>query len=179
MRRNDENPAADDALDRAIRDALHVELEGHEVENLEHYWRVQLRRETWRRHAVALFTAAAAMIAVVAGLLLVRSRERGHEVVQISEVAPADAAVRAPISPPRMGDGSLVTKPSASAGRDATPYEQLVFASRTRINVRPDVIRTAIDAAIRRLAANPDGSAAEIVTSFGLKPANAELLLLR
>src|SRR4051794_34239249 len=104
MKRNDENPAADDSLDGAIRDALRIELDRHEVANLELYWREQLRRDKWRRNAVPVITSAAATIAVVAGLILVRAHERDHEVAQTAEDSTRGAAIKVPVSLPRTAD---------------------------------------------------------------------------
>jgi hypothetical protein len=179
MRRDDENPAADDSLDRVIRDALWVELDGREVATLEKYWRLQLRRDKWRQHGVALFTAAAAMIAVVAGLVLVRSRERDREVAVVAKASPGELAEANPTLLPQTADNSQGAKPSPSTGRAATAYEQLVFASRSRSDVYPAATTATIDAAIQRVAANPNGNPAEIIASFNLKPPNAEMLLLK
>jgi hypothetical protein len=179
MIRNDDNPASDDSLDRAIRDALRVELDGHDVAHLEHYWRVELQRDKWRRNAVALFTAAAATIAIVAALVLVRTREREREIAQAVKDLPGEVAVTEPISPPRVADDSRDTKPSPSVGRAATAYEQLIFASRSRTDVQSAATKMTIDAAIQRVATNADADPATIIASLGLKPVNAENLLLR
>lgn len=179
MIRSDDNSASDDSLDRAIRDALRVEVDEHNVARLEHYWRVELRRDRWRRNAVALFTAAAATIAIVAGLVLVRNREREREIAQSIKNAPSEVAVSDPILPSPAADDSQDVNPSPSTGRPATAYEQLIFASRSRIDVQPAATKMTIDAAIQRMAANTDADPATIIASLGLKPANAENLLLR
>jgi hypothetical protein len=176
---SDENPASDDSLDRAIRDALQVESDGRDVAHLEHYWRVELQRDRWRRNAVALFTAAAALIAVAAGLVLIRAREHEREIAQTTKDLPSEVVAATPTSPPTTADHSPEAKPSSSTGRATTAYEQLVFAARTGTKARPTIAKATIDAAIQRVAANADADVVRIVESSGLKSANAENLLLR
>jgi hypothetical protein len=179
MKRNDENPASDDSLDRAIRDALRVDLDQNDVVHLAHYWRAPQRRDKWRRNALQLCTAAAATIAVAAALVLLRSHERVPEVVKVVEESRSKIAVAEPMPAPRVTESLQDTNPSPSAGRPATAYEQLMFATRTGMKVQPAVASTTVDTAIRQVSANANVDAAGIVASMGVKPANVENLLLR
>jgi hypothetical protein len=176
---NDENLAFDDSLNHAIRDALRVEVDEHQVAQMEQHWRTEVRREKWRRNALQLCTAAAATVAIATALVLVRSRGQDQEVAQPAKELPSKVVVTAPISLPRAVDSSQDTKSSPSAGRPATAYEQLMFASRSGINVHPTATKARIDAAIQRVAADANADAVGIVASTGVKPANAENLLLR
>ncbi len=183
MNCNDDTPAFD-SLDHAIRDALRVEADEHEVACLEQYWHAELRREKWRRNVLQLCTAAAATVAIAVALLFVRFREREPDVAQAVEEVPQEVAIRDPILPSRTTDNSpdvnpQEMKPSPSAGRPATAYEQLIFASRSRTEVRPAATKAAVDAAIERMATSANADARVIVASLRVKSANAENILLR
>src|SRR5437588_427953 len=79
MNRNTENSALNDALDRAIREALRVEVDEHALARIEHYWRVHSRQDRWRRNAQRLLVSSAAAVALVAGAIMIWSSERGRE----------------------------------------------------------------------------------------------------
>src|SRR5689334_9246535 len=156
MDHNDDNSAFDESLDRAIRDALRVEVNEPEVAQLEQYWHSERRRERLRRHTLQFCTAAAATIAIATALVLIRSRERDREVVEAPKDSTEQVVESNPVVPPTTTDSVHGARPVPSASRPATAYEQLFLASRSRADVHQPVANTTVDAAIQRMLANPN-----------------------
>ena len=178
MNRDAEYSASDDALDDAIREAMRVEADEHQLAHLEHYWRVQSQRESWRRKFRLAMASAAAAIAFVAAVVLVWHREKERESAQVIQDSPrklvdSDSAKRP------LTDDTKSIEPSPSAGRPPTAYERFVFVARAGVEVHPSLIAARIDDAIQRVASNADADPAQVLDSSGLKRADAEMLLLR
>ncbi len=178
MKHDPENSAADDALDDAIRNAMQVEVNESRLARLEHYWNIQSQRERWRRNARRVIGLSAAAVVVVAGLLLVWSREQRIDTAQVVQDSSRQVVESVPAIVP-LTENTVPIKPSLSAGRPPTAYEQLMFAARTGVEMRHVATAAKLDEAIRSVAANGDVDAAKIVASSGLKRAEAEAHLLR
>jgi HEAT repeat protein len=174
-----ENPAPDDAIDRAIRDALQSDVDHERVASLEHFWRVQSQRDRWRRMAWRTVAAVAATVAIVAGGIFVWHRDQQQLVEARSKPDSGKATVQSISVAPPVRHKKNAVELSNLPGRSPTAYEQLVFAARSGVETQPKSNATAIDTLIQRVAADDAADPAKLLKDEGIKHAAAEALLLR
>jgi HEAT repeat protein len=176
---NSENPASDDSLDEAIRNAMRTEVDDEQVERLEQYWRIQSQRERWRRAARRTVAAAAAAIAIVAVGVLVWSRggqppEQVRKTQDSSKIIVESAPANVPKKRPK-NSVQLANLP----GRSPTPYEKLMFAAQAGIEKQPKPNAAAIDTLIQSIATDDAADPVKLLAASGIKHSAAEALLLR
>lgn len=177
MELNDEGMLPDDGLDRAIRDALWVEVDESSLKRLEDYWLVHSRREMWRRRVLRLLPLATAALLVVAVAIFKWSPSEETQFTRADRQTPPvnDLGTSASSA---VSDG-VATESQDSTGRLPTTYERFMFAARTRLPSTTESPMARIEAAVNRLVQNPGSDAHQVLDESGVPYRNAEVLLLR
>jgi hypothetical protein len=125
----DNNELQNDELDRLIRAALVVDADPRRVDRVERYWRVESRKDVWRRRRYFAMTAAAAAVVLIGLLIVARKGDEGGET---ANARPAPGAVRTEAEPVQEIAAGELHHGAASGlpGRAPTEYERFIFIAR-------------------------------------------------
>jgi len=175
MKHDDQNLPLDESLDRAIHEALQVNVELERLIRLEYHWLARSRQQHWRGR-IQRVAAIAALLATVVALDVAWNRQAGQPRQPVE--SPGEIVEKLAVDNPTPADNGDVRAIELSAGRPPTAYERLVFNARA--GTRPTVpIAAMLNSAIHQLSLHPDADARPLVDLPGLQQADVETILLR
>jgi hypothetical protein len=172
------NADFDDSLDRAVREAMRVEIDGQRLASLESFWRAQSLPERRLRRSRLVVAAVAASIALIVAPLWLQRRGQEPEIAHVRQQPSGDTNQTVSTEMPDA-EKTAVSDAALSAGRQPTAFERLVFVARSDNEARAAKVAARIDEVIARLVSDTNAKPADALNSSGLQNATAETLLLK